>query len=82
MASLMQQLRARLGYLDQATRERVIADTLAALDRPTVLMVDQGARVLSDESYDVLRRHKAPLGDRDLVEAVFSRMVDAGRHGA
>lgn len=82
MASLKQQLRERLGYLDQETRERVIADALDALDRPTLLMVEQGARVLADESYNVLRRHKSPLGDRDLVEVVFSRMVDSVRHGA
>lgn len=82
MASLKQQLRERLDYLDQATRERVVADLLDALDRPTLLMVDQGARVLEDEHYNVHRRHLTRLGDRDLVEVVFSRMVDAGRNGA
>ena len=82
MASLKQRLRERLGYLDQATRERVIADALDALDRPTVLMVDQGARVLDDEHYNVHRRHETRLSDRALAEAVFARMVDAGRNGA
>lgn len=82
MASLKQQLRERLGYLDQSTRERVVADLFAALDRPTLLMVDQGARVLGDEHYNVHRRHETRLSDRALVEAVFTRMVDAGRNGA
>lgn len=81
MASLKQQLRERLGYLDQATRERAIADALDALDRPTVLMLDQGARVLADERFDARRGH-AGLGDRHLVEVVFRRMVDAVRNGA
>jgi hypothetical protein len=82
MASLRQQLRERLDYLDQATRERVIADALGALDRPTVLMVDQGARVLADERFDARRGYAGGMGDRDLVEVVFRRMVDAVRNGA
>jgi len=82
MASLKQQLRERLGYLDQATRDQVIADTLETLDRPTLLMVDEGAAVLEEVTFDARRGYGAGIGDRDLCATIFARMVDAGRRGA
>jgi hypothetical protein len=78
--NLKARLRDRLAYLDQVTRERVISDALDALDRPTLLMVEAGARVLNEVDYDAQRGRL--IGPRDLVESVFSRMVDAGRNGA
>lgn len=82
--TLKAKLRERLDYLDQATRERVIADALAALDRPTLLMVDEGRRRLVDMGYPFAGRRYGPEapGASEIAEEVFERMVDAGRRGA
>lgn len=77
--SLKSRLRERLAYLDQDTRERVIDDALAALDQPTRDMVEEGKRLLRDESYDVRRGNGHSYSW--LAENIFTCMVAAGRWG-
>ena len=85
MGNLKDRLREQLGEFGPAMRDDIIARVFAALDRPTVLMVDAGQRVFDDLSIRFDTRGKLgppPPPERDVVETIFARMVDAGRNGA